>query len=294
MPHLWSRRPSHPAQPRPRADAGGDDRPDRRRRPRRDGRRDRRHPRRRRERRCPTPTPIGCTGSTPTMRPHQFPLSVVDYRALEADHPSFSAVAAYQRLQVTVADGDVAERVQARVVTGSYFPLLGQTAADRAASSSPSDDTRDDRIVVLIARLLAAAVRRRSVGARPDGDQSTAPAHTVVGVLRADVGSARTRHRGLLAGTLADADPQGAVLPDGAGAAAPRACRRRRRRQRCAPTNARLFPIWRSSYQDEKATWGLLDLKSREVGDVGLDARSSCWRRSAACCSSPAPTPSIC
>ena len=34
-------------------------------------------------------------------------------------------------------------------------------------------------------------------------------------------------------------------------------------------TNARLFPIWKSSYQDEKATWGLQDLKSRVVGDAG-------------------------
>ena len=34
-------------------------------------------------------------------------------------------------------------------------------------------------------------------------------------------------------------------------------------------TNARLFPIWRSSFQNEKATWGLQDLKARVVGDVG-------------------------
>ena len=34
-------------------------------------------------------------------------------------------------------------------------------------------------------------------------------------------------------------------------------------------TNARLFPIWRFSYQDEKATWGMQDLKSRVVGDIG-------------------------
>ena len=34
-------------------------------------------------------------------------------------------------------------------------------------------------------------------------------------------------------------------------------------------TNTRLFPIWRSSYQDEKASWGLQDLKSRVVGNIG-------------------------
>src|SRR5262249_43351816 len=33
-------------------------------------------------------------------------------------------------------------------------------------------------------------------------------------------------------------------------------------------TNRRLFPIWRSTYQDEKATWSVQDLKSRVVGDA--------------------------
>ena len=33
-------------------------------------------------------------------------------------------------------------------------------------------------------------------------------------------------------------------------------------------TNRRLFPIWKSSYQDEKATWGMQDLKARVVGNV--------------------------
>ena len=34
-------------------------------------------------------------------------------------------------------------------------------------------------------------------------------------------------------------------------------------------TNTRLFPVWRSSYQDEKATWGFQDRKARVVGEIG-------------------------
>ena len=34
-------------------------------------------------------------------------------------------------------------------------------------------------------------------------------------------------------------------------------------------TTVRLFPIWRSSYQDEKATWGIQDLKTRVIGEIG-------------------------
>jgi putative ABC transport system permease protein len=36
--------------------------------------------------------------------------------------------------------------------------------------------------------------------------------------------------------------------------------------------NRRMFPIWRSSYQDDKATWSLIDLKRHVIGDVELTA----------------------
>ena len=32
--------------------------------------------------------------------------------------------------------------------------------------------------------------------------------------------------------------------------------------------NRRIFPLWKSSYQDDKATWNMADLKTRVVGDV--------------------------
>src|SRR5262245_15915465 len=43
--------------------------------------------------------------------PFRFRFSVVDYRALEADHPTLSAIAAYQTNEVTVTDRDIADRV---------------------------------------------------------------------------------------------------------------------------------------------------------------------------------------
>src|SRR5438093_1610177 len=32
--------------------------------------------------------------------------------------------------------------------------------------------------------------------------------------------------------------------------------------------NRRIFPLWRASYQDDKATWGMVDLQSYVIGDV--------------------------
>src|SRR5207237_1677875 len=36
--------------------------------------------------------------------------------------------------------------------------------------------------------------------------------------------------------------------------------------------NRRLFPIWRASYQHDRATWGMIDLKTHAVGDVRMTA----------------------
>jgi putative ABC transport system permease protein len=198
--------------------------------------------------------------------PYRFNLSVVDYRALEADHPAFGAVAAYQRSQVAVADGDTAERVSARTVTGSYFPLLGQKPHVGRLFDA-SDDARDDRIVVL-----SYGYWWRRFGGDPSviGRAITIDGArvTVVGVLQQASGplerdialfsAARwptpTRKGPFFTTVL------GRLRPGVSPAAA---------RQTLRATNARLFPIWRSSYQDEKATWGLLDLKTRVIGEIG-------------------------
>ncbi len=198
--------------------------------------------------------------------PHRFPLSVVDYRALEASHPAFTAVAAYQRQQVTVADGDAAERVQARAVTGSYFPLLGQTPHIGRLFDA-SDDARDDRIVVL-----TYAYWDRRFGRDPSvlGRAVTidGASATVVGVLQRTFGPLErdiaifsparwptpTRKGPFFLTVLGRLRP-GLSLPAAA--------------ETLRGTNARLFPIWRSSFQNEKATWGLENLKARVVGDIG-------------------------
>ncbi len=198
--------------------------------------------------------------------PYRFNFSVVDYRALEGDHPTFSAVAAYQNQQVTVADGDAAERVSAKTVTGTYFPLLGQKPQIGRLFDA-SDDARDDRIVVL-----TYAYWSRRFGRDPsvlgramtiDGARATivgvlqrtsGPLERDVAVFSAARWPAPTRKGPFFTRVLGRLRP--GVSPTAAAAA-------------LRATNARLFPIWRASYQDEKATWGLMDLKTRVVGEVG-------------------------
>jgi len=43
-------------------------------------------------------------------------------------------------------------------------------------------------------------------------------------------------------------------------------------REELRAINRRLFPIWRASYQDERASWNMMDLKTHVTGDVGATA----------------------
>ena len=198
--------------------------------------------------------------------PYRFRFSVVDYRALEADHPAFSAVAAYQTSSVTVTDGSVSERVTAKSVTGSYFPLLRQTAL-LGRVFDPADDGRGDNVAVLTAAYWTSRFGGDpAVLGRPitiDG-----ASYTIVGVLQKVTGPLEQNVAMFTAARWPVPKRKGPFFtmaigrlrPDVSRAAAVDTLR---------ATNARLFPIWKSSYQDEKATWGLQDLKARVVGEAG-------------------------
>src|SRR5262249_41637829 len=80
--------------------------------------------------------------------PFKFRFSVVDYQALEADHPAFSTVAAYDSNRLAVNDRGVVEEVLTKAVTGSYFDLLGQRAV-LGRLFDPSDDRSAEKTVVL-------------------------------------------------------------------------------------------------------------------------------------------------
>jgi predicted permease len=132
---------------------------------------------------------------------------------------------------------------------------------------TPADDVHQDRIAVLT----HAYWQRRFggnanvVGATVDIDGF---AHVVVGVLQPEVGALERNvavftaarwpeptRRGPF-GTMALGRLRSDVSPADAAAA-------------LHATNRRLFPIWKSSYQDERATWNLLPLHEVVVGDIG-------------------------
>ena len=197
--------------------------------------------------------------------PYRFRFSVVDYRALEADHPAFTTVAGYQSGAVTISDGGNSERVTAKSVTGSYFPLMRQTPL-RGRLFNEQDDAHGERIAVLTAAYWTRRFGRDEavLGRVLDVDGI---GHTIVGVLQESDGP--------LERDVALFTPARWPTPTRKGPFSTMALGRLRpgvsqqaARDSLRATNARLFPIWKASYQDDKATWGLQDLGSRVVGDI--------------------------
>ena len=198
--------------------------------------------------------------------PYRFRFSVVDYRALEAEHPTFSGVAAYQTSSVTVSDGGRAERATAKSVTGSYFPLLGQAPLIGRLIDA-SDDTRNDAVAVLTAAYWAShfASDPRVLGRSISVDGRS---YTIVGVLQRAVGPLERNVALFTAARWPPPKRKGPFFTMAIGRLAPGASKPVAL-DALRATNRRLFPIWKSSYQDEKATWGLVDLKDRVIGDIG-------------------------
>ena len=197
--------------------------------------------------------------------PYRFRLSVADYRALEADHPAFSAVAAYQPSTVTVTDNGTPERVAGRIVSGSYFGLLGQSALIGRVFDA-SDDTRNERIAVLTAAYWARRFASDpSVLGRVmtiDGER-----YAIVGVLQRSVGPLEHDVALFTPAHWPVPKRKGPFFMTVIGRLAP-GVSLATARETLHATNRRLFEIWKSSYQDERATWGMEELKARVVGTV--------------------------
>jgi len=199
--------------------------------------------------------------------PNRFLFSVADYLAFTEQQKSFERVAGYTNRPMAYSDGQVAERVDARIVTWGYFGVLGiRPAMGRDFTEA------DGRPGAQPAALITASFWKERLHEKPDVVGSRirldGADYTVVGVLPATLGPLEQGRACFLSAQYATPPRKGPFFlwmlgrlrPDVDRAAAIDELR---------AINRRMFPIWRSSYQDERATWGMLDLKTFVVGDVG-------------------------
>jgi putative ABC transport system permease protein len=198
--------------------------------------------------------------------PFKFRFSVADYLALQSQQTQFEQIAGYTDRQITFSDGDVAERVRARVVSWTYLSLLGiRPAAGRDFTESDGRPGSQPTVIMSHAFWQQRFGGRANVigeSIRLDGVE-----YTVTGVLPPDVGPLEQRQELFVAAQWEPPARKGPFfiialgrLRSEAGWAAAE--------NEVRAINRRIFPLWRSSYQDERATWSLMDLKTHVVGDV--------------------------
>jgi putative ABC transport system permease protein len=198
--------------------------------------------------------------------PNKWPLSVADYLTLESQQTRFDQVAGYVERPMSFSDGSVAERVSGRTVTWTYFALLGLRPALGRSFNEADGRPGAPRAVIVShgfwSRQLAGRADVVGKPVRLDGAD-----YTVVGVLPERVGPLESGREFFIAAQWTTPPRKGpfpittlARLRDSNRAAAA---------QELRAINRRMFPIWKASYQDERATWSMMALKTHVVGDVG-------------------------
>ena len=199
--------------------------------------------------------------------PNRFRFSLVDYFALQAQQTHFEQVAAYTARAVSYTDGTVADRIIAGEVSATYFGLLGITPA--LGRDFTTDDTRAGGPP---AAILTDGFWRRRFGASPQAVGSAiridGRPFTVVGVLPARTGPLEARRDIFIAGQWDAPRRRGPFFYTAIARLKPAATEASASAELHA-INRRVFPIWKSSYQDEKATWSMLPLMDHVVGDIG-------------------------
>jgi predicted permease len=196
--------------------------------------------------------------------PNVFRFSVADFLALQVEQTEFEAVAGYTERAMSFSGGDTAERLTGRVVSWTYFDVLRlQLQLGRGFAETDGRPGSPPAVV------LSHAFWRDRLGGRPDvigtAIRLDAVDHIVTGVLPPAVGPLEARQDFFVAAQWTTPSRKGPFfiialgrLREGATLDAARSELR--------AINKRLFPIWRSSYQDDRATWNLMDLKAHVVG----------------------------
>jgi putative ABC transport system permease protein len=202
--------------------------------------------------------------------PNKFPFSVADYLALQAQQTRFEGIAGYTNESMAFSDGNVAELLRGRAVSWTYFDVLGiRPFLGRDFTE------RDGRPGSPPAVIVSHAFWRQRLGGVPDAVgraiRLDGEDHALVGVLPESLGPLEQGRDFFVAAQWDTPLRKGPFFIMALG-------RLRSDTERSAAAdelraiNRRIFPLWRASYQDERASWGVMDLRAHVVGDAGASA----------------------
>lgn len=202
--------------------------------------------------------------------PFKWRFSVADYLAFREQQTQFEESATYTDRSVIYSDGFSAQVMRARVVSWTFFSVLGIRPAIGRDFVEP--DGRSGTPPSVIA---SHAFWRQRLGSRADAIgrpiKLDGAEHIVVGVLPLRSGPLERRQDLFLIQQFSAPERKGPFLYSvvarlGEGTDQSVAASELR------AINKRIFPIWKASYQDERATWSMDDLKAAIVGDVNAIA----------------------
>ncbi len=199
--------------------------------------------------------------------PFMFRFSVADYLALRR---AADALRADRRIH-RARDGLQRRRrspsgCTGRVVSWTYFPLLGITPALGRDFTEEDGRPGSPRAVIV-----SHGFWQRRLGGRTDvvgkPIRLDGADYTVAGVLPPQIGPLERRQDFFIAAQWSTPRRKGPFFITALGRLRQGASRSAAASELHA-INRRIFPIWQSSYQDDQATWSLMDLKEFVVGDV--------------------------
>lgn len=197
--------------------------------------------------------------------PYRFRFSVADYLALEAQQTQFTQIAAYTSRTMGYSDGSMAERLDGKLVSWTYFDLLDITPVLGRRFSET-----DGRPGSLPAVIVSHRIWRERLGGRTDAIGAPVRLdgtdYTVVGVLPRKVGPFEYGQDFFVAARFEPPPRKGPFLFTVLARLAPKTDRGVAAAE-LREVNRRIFPLWKSSYQDERATWGLMDLQTYVTGE---------------------------
>ncbi len=198
--------------------------------------------------------------------PFKWRFSVADYLAFREQQTQFEESATYTDRSVIYSDGVSSEMLRARVVSWTFFSVLGiRPAIGRDFAE------RDGRPGSPPSVVASHAFWQQRLGGRADAIgrpiKLDGADHTVVGVLPALSGPLERRQDLFVIQQFSPPRRKGPFFYS-VVARLPERTDRSLAASELRAINKRIFPIWKASYQDDKATWSMEDLKTAIVGDV--------------------------
>jgi putative ABC transport system permease protein len=202
--------------------------------------------------------------------PFKFRFSVADYLALEAQQTRFDQIAQYTDRAMTYSDGSVAEVVRGRLVSWTYFGLLGiQPVMGPGFTEADGRPGRPPAVVV------SEAFWRERLGGRVDviGQpiRLDGADYTLAGVMPRVMGPLERNQEFFIASQFEPPPRRGPFFYTVIARLKPGVDRAVATEELHA-INRRIFPVWQASYQDQKATWSMMSLQEHIVGDVNTVA----------------------